>query len=107
MPDCWRQPKGLPRLYLTRAGGALPHHRWQHVQAVAARAERLSAIPVWLDRFLWQRHGYDIGYASGLRDTGFIQSMAAGFFTGWAQMIASRAWSPITRVLSMRLGFAA
>ena len=51
--------------------GVLPR-RWRHVQAVAARAERLSAIPGVAGQVLaaaaWL---HDIGYAPDLHDTGF------------------------------------
>ena len=50
---------------------ALPR-RWRHVQAVAAQAERLSAIPGAAGQVLvaaaWL---HDIGYAPDLHDTGF------------------------------------
>jgi hypothetical protein len=50
---------------------ALPR-RWQHVQAVAAQAARLSVVPGMVGDILvaaaWL---HDIGYAPGLIDTGF------------------------------------
>lgn len=60
--------RGLAELELA---ATLPR-RWQHVQGVAAQAERLSAIPGVVGSLLtaaaWL---HDIGYAPDLCDTGF------------------------------------
>lgn len=51
--------------------GALPA-RWQHVQAVAAQAQRLSALPAVVgDLLVAAAWLHDIGYAPDLLDTGF------------------------------------